>query len=48
MRRVVNRVATVVGDVLQHLDGVLRTWATAGVLLLILALVLAAAMLLER
>ena len=48
MRRLVNSVAAIVGDVLQRLDGVLRTWATAGVLLLILALVLAAAMVLDR
>jgi hypothetical protein len=43
----VNSAAATVGDVLQRLDGVLRTWATAGVLLLILALVLAGAMLVD-
>ena len=48
MRRLVNRAAAIVGDVLQRLDSVLRTWATAGVLLMILALFLAAAMLVER
>jgi hypothetical protein len=47
MRRV-NRIGAVLRDVLQRLDGVLRTWAVAGLALLILALVLAAAMLLER
>jgi hypothetical protein len=47
MRRV-NRIAAALRDVLQRLDGVLRTWAVAGLALLILALVLAAAMLLER
>jgi hypothetical protein len=39
--------AAVIGDVLQRLDGVLRTWATAGALLLILALAFAAAMLVD-
>jgi uracil DNA glycosylase len=48
MTRWATRVATALGDALQRLDGVLRTWATAGVLLLILALVLAATVLLER
>jgi hypothetical protein len=47
MRRV-NSIGAVLRDVLQRLDGVLRTWAVAGLALLILALVLAAAMLLER
>jgi len=47
MRRV-NRIAAALRDVLQRLDGVLRTWPVAGLALLILALVLAAAMLLER
>ena len=47
MRRV-NRIAAALRDVLQRLDGVLRTWAVAGLALLILALVLAAAMLVER
>jgi hypothetical protein len=40
--------AASLGDLLQRLDRVLRTWATAGVLLLVLALVLAAATLLGR
>jgi muramoyltetrapeptide carboxypeptidase LdcA involved in peptidoglycan recycling len=44
----VNSVAAIVDDVLQRLDRMLRTWATAGVLLMILALVLAAAMLVAR
>lgn len=48
MRRLVNSVAAIVDDVLQRLDRMLRTWATAGVLLMILALVLAAAMLVAR
>ena len=48
MKRLVNSAAAIVGDVLQRLDRMLRTWATAGVLLMILALVLAAAMLVER
>jgi hypothetical protein len=47
VRRLVNSAAAIIGDVLQRLDGVLRTWATAGVLLLILALALAGAMLLD-
>jgi hypothetical protein len=47
MRRV-NRIGAALRDVLQRLDDVLRTWAVAGLALLILALVLAAAMLLER
>ena len=47
MRRV-NRIAAALRDVLQRLDSVLRTWATAGVLLMILALALAAAVLVER
>lgn len=47
MRRFLSSAAAIVGDVLQRLDGVLRTWATAGVLLLILALVLAGAMLVD-
>jgi muramoyltetrapeptide carboxypeptidase LdcA involved in peptidoglycan recycling len=48
VRRLVNSVAAIVDDVLQRLDRMLRTWATAGVLLMILALVLAAAMLVAR
>ena len=47
MRRFANSAAAIVGDVLQRLDGALRTWATAGVLLLILMLALAGAMLLD-
>jgi hypothetical protein len=48
MRRRVRSAAAAIGDVLQRLDGVLRTWAVAGLALLFLALVLAATMLLER
>ena len=47
MRRRVSSAAAAIGDVLHGLDGALRSWATAGVLLLILALVLAGAMLLD-
>jgi len=39
------RAAAALGDVLQRLDGVLRTWEIAGLSLLVLALVLAGAML---
>jgi hypothetical protein len=46
--RVVKGAAAALGDLLQRLDGVLRTWAIAGLSLLLLALALAAAMLLER
>lgn len=46
MRRV-NRIGAALRDVLQRLDDVLRTWAVAGLALLILALVLAGAMLLD-
>ena len=46
MRRV-NRFAAALRDVLQRLDDVLRSWAVAGLALLILALVLAGAMLLN-
>ena len=46
-RRVMSSAAAAIGDVLHGLDGALRSWATAGVLLLILALVLAGAMLLD-
>ena len=48
MIRHVNRAAAAIADVLQRLDGVLRKWAIAGLLLLILALVLATATVLER
>lgn len=47
MTRWATRVAAALGDALQRLDDVLRAWATAGVLLLILALVLAGAMLVD-
>ena len=46
--RGVRDAAAYLGDLLQRLDRVLRTWASAGVLLLVLALVLAAATLLGR
>jgi hypothetical protein len=46
MRRV-NRIGAALRDVLQRLDDVLRSWAVAGLALLILALVLAGAMLLN-
>jgi len=46
MRRV-NRIGAALRDVLQRLDDVLRSWAVAGLALLILALVLAGAMLLD-
>jgi hypothetical protein len=46
--RHVNKVAVAIGDVLQRLDSVLRRWEVAGLFLLILALVLAAATALER
>jgi len=45
--RRVTGLAAVLGDMLERFDRVLRTWATAGVLLLILALVLAGAMWLD-
>ena len=48
MIRRVNKAAAAVGDLLQQLDGMLRRWDVAGLLLLILALVLAAATALER
>ena len=48
MIRHVNKAAAAIGDLLQQLDGVLRRWDVAGLLLLILALVLAAATALER
>jgi hypothetical protein len=46
--RHVNKAAAAVGDLLQQLDGMLRRWDVAGLLLLILALVLAAVTALER
>ena len=48
MRRWAGKAAATLGVVLQRLDGALRAWTTAGVLLVLLTLVLAAAMLLER
>lgn len=47
MIRHITSAIVAIGDVLQRLDRVLRTWAIAGLLLLILALVLAAATLLQ-
>jgi hypothetical protein len=47
IRHLKSAIATI-GDVLQRLDSVLRTWAIAGMLLLTLALVLAAVTLLQR
>jgi hypothetical protein len=47
VRRRLSSAAATIGGVLQRLDGVMRTWATAGLFLLILALVLAGAMLLD-
>jgi hypothetical protein len=46
--RIVTRTAATLGDLLQRLDGMLRTWPIAGLSLLLLALALAAAMLVER
>ena len=48
MIRGVKRVGAALGDVLERLDRVLRSWAVAGLALLILGLVLAAATLLAR
>ena len=48
MIRHFNKAAAAFGDLLQQLDGMLRRWDVAGLLLLILALVLAAATALER
>jgi len=45
--RHVNKAAAAIADVLQRLDGVLRTWAIAGLTLLILALLLAGGIFLE-
>jgi len=45
--RHVNSAIAAIGDVLQRLDRVLRTWAVAGLALLILALLLAGSMFLE-
>ena len=47
MTRWVNSAAAAIGDALQRLDAVLRTWAIAGLALLILALVIAGAILLD-
>jgi hypothetical protein len=48
MSRLLQRVASVVGSALERFDAGLRAWETAGLALLLLALVLAAAILLER
>jgi hypothetical protein len=45
--RSVKGAAAALGALLQRLDGVLRTWAIAGLSLLILLLVLAGALLLD-
>jgi hypothetical protein len=45
MTRWATRVAASLGDALQRIDGFLRTWAVAGLALLLLGLVLAAAVL---
>jgi hypothetical protein len=45
--RIVTRTAAALAALLQRLDGMLRTWAVAGLSLLILLLVLAGALLLD-
>jgi hypothetical protein len=46
--RGVKRIGAALGDVLERLDRVLRSWAVAGLALLILGLALAVGVLLER
>jgi hypothetical protein len=48
MTRWATRIAATLGDALQRIDDFLRTWAVAGLALLILGLVLAAATLVAR